>query len=254
MRGVLVRWIRAVVEVGVRMVKWLRLLLLVMMLLELFVYAHAKSHLLEKIVMRGHRPRRGFRSLRRVNCPQVCWSSVRFSKWLGWQGAIATISHGVVLRVLVGGIHAGVREHMGNGGRVRVIGRNGFWRSVIAVGRRLRVTNGICGGWLVVFGAHVCGGNLTMLRLLGKFHIVGEIGVKTKFIHLNLGLRGSRGFSRGRSLVFSRGSPVRQQGSSRLGTWNSWGPGSLNDQVFSWVVFFLPLRFGHPFEVIRFVV
>jgi len=155
----------------------------------------------------------------------------------------------MVLRVLAG-IHAGVRKHARDGGRVRMIGRNSFWRSVITVGGRLRVASGICDGRLVAFGVHVRGGNLIILRLFGKFHIIGEIGVEAKLIHLNLGLCGSRVFSRGRFLVFSRRSPVRQQGSIRLGTCNGWSPGWLNDQVVRRVILFLGLGFWHPLEII----
>jgi len=105
---------------------------------------------------------------------------------------------------------------------------------------------------------HICGGNLTVLRLLEKFYVVGKIDVEPEFIHLDFGLCRSRVCGWRRLMVFSQVSLVRRRVSGRLGGWNSRHLSDrvvrlLSNQVVRRIILLLSLRLTHPFEMIRLI-
>ena len=193
-------------------------------LLNLLGHAYAESRPLEKVVKwdvrRGerHRLKRWIRDLRIGKCLRVLRLNAGSKKWLERQGRIVVGSRGVV------GIKVCVCGHVGSGDVIRVVGGNGSWRSVIIIGRGLAMASIPDAGRSVAVSVHVCGGDLILLVFLKKFDIVGEVGVETKFVHLNLGLRRIGVFGRRKFLIFCCGNLICQQSPGQIGTWDSRSP------------------------------
>jgi len=161
---------------------------------------HTEPHLYKSVVGR-HVKRIGNIVRRSKLVPsQVFRWNVRPGKRPGWRGEVVADARGVIRRVWLG-VWVGTRRHVRDDGRVGVAVGNGHHRGVMIVGRGLRVIGGIVRRRP---GVGIYDGNLVVTRLLGKFHVIGQLDIEAKVFHLDVGLRDGGAFRR-RFLVFACG-------------------------------------------------
>lgn len=178
------------VNIGLVYVMELLLLLLILWLLELVGYVHTEPDLWKSVVGRHAKPTGRMVRLLKVESSQVFRWNVRPGKRLRWRGEVAVNGHGVIHWVRLG-VQLSIRRYVGNGVRVGVVVGSGHRWSIIIAGRGLRGAGGIVRGRS---GVCTCSRNLAVQGLLGKFHVIGQLDIEAKLLHLYLGLYDGRAF------------------------------------------------------------